>query len=138
MKTYLDCYPCFMRQALSAARRADASTEEQHGILLETMDQLRSLPVDATPPEMAEGIHRLVRAKTNNPDPYLQSKMDATEQALALLPGLMEQVRAASDPLERKRGGDVGPPELWERTFFPVREAAQDAIRQIEARLHPQ
>lgn len=100
MKTYLDCYPCFLRQALSAARRADASAEEQRGILLETMDQLRSLPVDATPPEMAEGIHRLVRAKTNNPDPYRESKREATEQALALLPGLMEQVRKASDPLE--------------------------------------
>ncbi len=50
MKTYLDCYPCFLRQALSAARRAGASAEEQRGILLETMDQLRSLAVDATAP----------------------------------------------------------------------------------------
>ena len=100
MKTYLDCYPCFLRQALSAARRADASTEQQRGILLETMGRLRSLPADATPPEMAVEIHRLVRAKTNNPDPYLQAKREATEQALALLPELMEQARTASDPLE--------------------------------------
>jgi uncharacterized protein with ATP-grasp and redox domains len=100
LKTYLDCYSCFLRQALSAARRAGASAEQQRGILLETMDHLRSLPAEATPPEMAEGIHRLVRAKTNNPDPYLQSKRDATEQALALLPRLMERIRSASDPLE--------------------------------------
>jgi uncharacterized protein with ATP-grasp and redox domains len=100
MNTYLDCYPCFLRQALSAARHAGASAEQQRGILLETMDRLRSFPVDATPPEMAQRIHGLVRATTNISDPYLQSKRDATAQALALLPGLMEQVRTASDPLE--------------------------------------
>jgi uncharacterized protein with ATP-grasp and redox domains len=54
MKTYLDCYPCFLRQALSAARQADASVELQRRILLEIMDQLRALPAQATPPVMAE------------------------------------------------------------------------------------
>jgi len=28
MRTYLDCYPCFLRQALSAARRAGASDDK--------------------------------------------------------------------------------------------------------------
>jgi hypothetical protein len=40
---------------------------------------------------------------------------------------------AASDPLERDRGGDVGPPGR-SNTFFPVREAAQEVIRQLESR----
>jgi uncharacterized protein with ATP-grasp and redox domains len=100
MKTYLDCYPCFLRQALSAARRAGATTDQQKQILLDTMDALRSLTSEATPPVMAEGIHRLVRARTSNPDPYREAKQEATEQALALLPGLMDQVRKAADPLE--------------------------------------
>jgi uncharacterized protein with ATP-grasp and redox domains len=98
MKTYLDCYPCFLRQALSAARRAGASTEQQRGIVLETMDRLKAMPQDATPPEMADGIHRLIRSGTNNPDPYRQAKKDATQQALALLPRLRGRVRAADDP----------------------------------------
>ena len=50
MKTYLNCYPRFLRQALSAARRADASAEQQHEIQLETIDQSRSLPAEATTP----------------------------------------------------------------------------------------
>jgi hypothetical protein len=100
MKTYLDCYPCFLRQALSAARRAGASTEQQRGIVLETMDRLKGMPEAATPPEMADGIHRLVRASTKNPDPYREAKKDATEQALALLPRLRELVRASADPLD--------------------------------------
>jgi len=100
MKTYLDCYPCFLRQALSAARRAGASTDQQRQILLDTMQELRSLPSEATPPVMAEGIHRLVRAHTSNPDPYREAKQEATQQALALIPGLMERVQKAVDPLE--------------------------------------
>jgi damage-control phosphatase, subfamily I len=100
MKTYLDCYPCFLRQALSAARQAHASVELQRQILLETMDQLRALPAHATPPVMAEIIHRTVRRETHTPDPYARSKRDATAQAMTLLPGLRERVRGAPDPLE--------------------------------------
>jgi uncharacterized protein with ATP-grasp and redox domains len=100
MKTYLDCYPCFLRQALSAARRAGASVEQQRRILRETMVELKSLPEDATPPEMAERIHRLVRTKTDNIDPYAQAKNGATKHALALLPRLRDRVRTAEDPLD--------------------------------------
>lgn len=41
MRTYLDCYPCFMMQALSAARRAGGASEDvRHEILLNTMNDL--------------------------------------------------------------------------------------------------
>ena len=60
MKTYLDCYPCFLRQALSAARRADASADQQRQILLKTMEELASLPADTTPLQMAFRIHRVL------------------------------------------------------------------------------
>ena len=100
MKTYLDCYPCFLRQALGAARRAHASVELQRQILLETMDELRGLPAQASPPVMAQRIHRIVRRLAHTPDPYGQSKQDATAQAMTLLPALRERVRTAPDPLE--------------------------------------
>lgn len=100
MQTYLDCYPCFLRQALSAARHAHAPDELQHQILLETMGQLAALPANATPPVMAELIHRMVRHKTHTPDPYRQSKREATAKAMAMLPALREHVRTAADPLD--------------------------------------
>jgi len=34
VKTYLDCCPCFLRQALGAARRAEASVGQQGRIFL--------------------------------------------------------------------------------------------------------
>ena len=100
MKNYLDCYPCFLRQALSASRRAGASDDQQRLILLNTMEELCSLSVDATPPQMAFQIHQLVRQQTNNPDPYRHAKNEATQQALALYPRLKELVDKANDPLE--------------------------------------
>lgn len=100
MKTYLDCYPCFLRQALSAARRADASEAQQRQILLNTMHELSGMPEDATPLQMAHGIHRQVRQLTHNTDPYQQAKAIATQQALALYPKLKESVDRSIDPLE--------------------------------------
>jgi damage-control phosphatase, subfamily I len=100
MHTNLDCYPCFLRQALSAARRAGAAPELQREILLETLEQLRALPPEATPPMMADDIHRLVRTRTANPDPYREAKAEATREALALLPVLREHLDRAADPLD--------------------------------------
>ena len=100
MKTYLDCYPCFLRQALNAARRANASDDQQRQILLKTMDELASLPADATPPQMASRIHRQVRQLTKISDPYRQAKDEATQQALALYPKLKKLVSLSSEPLE--------------------------------------
>ncbi len=100
MKTYLDCYPCFMRQALSAARRAGASDDQQRQILLKTMEQLQNLPADATPPQMAYQIHLMIKQLTKISDPYRQAKEEATQQALAMYPRLKEIVCNATDPLE--------------------------------------
>lgn len=64
MKTYLDCYPCFLRQALSATRRAGDSKELQQEILVNAMEQLKSLPSGTTPPEIAYTVHNSVWQKT--------------------------------------------------------------------------
>jgi len=100
MKTYLDCYPCFLRQALSAARRAGASEELQQEILLNSMEELQSLPSGSTPPEIAYKIHKLVRDKSRMSDPYQLDKEQATQEALDLYPQLKEKVASAIDPLE--------------------------------------
>jgi len=100
VKTNFDCYPCFLRQALSAARRADAADDQQRQILLSVMAELGNLPKDATPPQMAYKIHRQVRELTNNSDPYRQAKKEATQQALVLYPRLKERVHWSSQPLE--------------------------------------
>lgn len=100
MKTYLDCYPCFLRQALSAARRVGASEAVQQIILSKTMTVLQALPARSTPPEIAYKVHQIVRQETATVDPYKLAKDQATDEALALYPVLKKKVATAVDPLE--------------------------------------
>lgn len=100
MQTYLDCYPCFLRQSIEAARKAGASQAQQYQVVLQVMDCLRRIPPGATPPEIGLEIHRLVREITGNPDPYLHVKKEATQRALQMLPKLREIRDGSSHKLE--------------------------------------
>lgn len=100
MRIYLDCYPCFLRQTLEAARRAGADETRQYSILHEVLNELRSFALSSTAPEMAYLIHKIVRRETGNHDPYLKEKEASTRQALALYPGLKDLIANAGDPLE--------------------------------------
>jgi len=100
MKARPDCYPCFLRQALDAARRAGASEEQQRKILQTTMDELSTFPADTMPPQMAQQIHRQVRRLSDNSDPYRPGKLEATQKALDLYPELKRRVAQSPEPLE--------------------------------------
>ena len=99
MKTYLDCLPCMLNQALEAARIATPDTARQREILDRVMGLLMELRLDVTPPEIARKAHRLIREISENPDPYADKKHEYNERALALLPRLRVQVEQADDPL---------------------------------------
>ncbi|HHI68589.1 MAG TPA: DUF89 family protein [Planctomycetes bacterium] len=100
MKIYLDCYPCFLRQALEAGRFAGLNQEAQRTVLLGAMDILRALPRKATPPDIANRIHKAIRRLSGSEDPYKKEKEAWTARALELLPRLEGIVREAPDPLE--------------------------------------
>ena len=100
MRTYLDCYPCFLRQALDAARYAGADDDQQRAILNLVLDTLRSLDPASTPPEIGDAIHRIVRQETGVGDPYARAKEEATRQALALYPRLKTLLVQAPDRIE--------------------------------------
>jgi len=99
VRTYLDCYPCFLRQALSAARRAGADDAAQHAVVRETLALLHDLPTGATPPEIAHTVHGLVRARLGHADPYRDAKESSTRAALEIYPRLTALVAASPDPL---------------------------------------
>jgi uncharacterized protein with ATP-grasp and redox domains len=100
VRTYLDCYPCFLRQALDAARRARADDARQRAVLDRVLKALRQIEPAATPPEIGDRVHRIVRQVVGDGDPYREAKAASTRQALALYPRLKEMVREADDPLE--------------------------------------
>jgi uncharacterized protein with ATP-grasp and redox domains len=100
MHTYLDCYPCFVRQALEAARQLGADERKQKIVLERVLEALRDIDLSSTPPQIGDQVHHLVRQEMGDGDPYRVFKEKATREALALLPRLYEIMEKAGDPLE--------------------------------------
>jgi uncharacterized protein with ATP-grasp and redox domains len=101
MKTYLDCYPCLLRQALEGARLSGADETQQQVVVNRALDALKGVSPSSTPPELADLIYHIVREETGATDLFQKAKEAATRQALALYPRLKALVAEADDPLEQ-------------------------------------
>ncbi len=101
MKIYLDCIPCFLRQALEAARLATDSKVVQEKVMRVIMAKLAEFPLNqGSPPEIGWKVHRLVKEITGNKDPYASLKHRFNQKALALYPKLINLVKNANTPFE--------------------------------------
>ncbi|MBW2020556.1 MAG: DUF89 family protein [Deltaproteobacteria bacterium] len=100
MKTYLDCIPCFFKQALFAARVA-VEDEKKIKQVLDRIGMLVSeIPLNSSPPETGREVYRTVREVTGINDPFASLKAESIKRALGLYPSLKEMVENAGDPLE--------------------------------------
>lgn len=99
MKTYLDCIPCFFKQALDAARLAGADETIQRKVLIGLAKELENFSLDSCPPQMGKFIYNKVREITKEDDPYKKIKEKSNKLALGFYPQLKEKVKAAEDPL---------------------------------------
>ena len=99
MKTYLDCLPCFLSQALRAARIATDDEEKIKQVLDAVGMMLKDIPLESTPPESGRLIYRKVSEITGVLDPYKKIKAESTEKALALYPSLKSLVQESDDRL---------------------------------------
>ena len=99
MRTYLDCIPCFVDQALRAGRIATDDEKKLKRILDEVGMMLRDIPLESTPPETGMLVYEKVREITGEFDPYKGLKIESTEKALALYPSLKRIVEQSNDKL---------------------------------------
>ncbi len=99
MKTYLDCIPCFFKQALEAARIASADEVTQRQILDDVARAIPGFRFEASPPEMARTVYKVVRARTGNNDPYEEIKAESNASALKAYPELRGRIEHSPDPL---------------------------------------
>lgn len=100
MKTYLDCIPCFFKQALFAARAAVDDEETIKGVLDKIGTFISSIPLEQSPPETSRFIYRTVREVTGVDDPFADLKAESISRALGLYPQLRERIGASEDPVE--------------------------------------
>ena len=99
MRIYLDCYPCFLGQALQAGRFATGDEETLKRVLDAAADVIPKIPKDASPPEIGGIIHRIVREMTGDDDPYRAVKAENLAEAKRHYAAMKGHVRAAPDPL---------------------------------------
>jgi len=88
-----------MRQALDAARMATHDPVAQRDVLDRVAKLLPTVPIDATPIDMGQIVHRLVREVTGVADPYARVKKESNDLGLKLYPRLKQRVRISEDPL---------------------------------------
>ncbi len=99
MKTYLECIPCFFRQALEAGTLAGADEETKKRIIDDIAAEIPSFSLSRTPPEMGRVIYGIVKKHTGNSDVYAAIKEKSNKLALNAYPRLKEKVRCGRDPL---------------------------------------
>ncbi|MGD8257148.1 MAG: ARMT1-like domain-containing protein [Desulfobacterales bacterium] len=100
MKTYLDCIPCFFRQALAAARMASADETIHRRVLNSVAFMIPDLALNATPPEIAQQVYQVVYEITGNRDPYHEAKSRANESAMSCYSRMKDTVDYSNDPLQ--------------------------------------
>jgi hypothetical protein len=99
MKTSLDCIPCFVRQALNAAKMVSADLAVHERILREVLLWVGEMTLEEPPPLMGQRIRRRLREMTGVEDPYRAAKDHQNQMAQNLLSELRTKIEAAPDPL---------------------------------------
>jgi uncharacterized protein with ATP-grasp and redox domains len=99
MKTYLDCIPCFMQQALRAGRIATSDELEIKEILDRTGDMIKEISLQATPAETGSMIYKIISEVTGVSDPYKEIKRKNIEEAKSIYNALEDLLRQSEDKL---------------------------------------
>ena len=99
MKTYLDCIPCFYRQALDAARIAGADEIVQKKIIDEFSQLIPNFSLETAPPEMGRVVYGIVGKISGVKDPFKEIKENSNKFALKLYPKLKQEINNSEDRL---------------------------------------
>lgn len=99
MKTYLDCIPCFMNQALKASRLA-TNDEKIHRQMLDFSGKyLATISLEKTPAENGAEIYKHIREATGVYDPYKEIKNRSISEAFDIYPRAKEIINNSENKL---------------------------------------
>lgn len=99
MRTYFECFPCFLEQALRACRFMGLDSEKTRGVINAVAEMIPSVPAESSPPETGRLVYGIISEVSGNPDPYRDIKDKNTEGALKLYPEMKKMVDNAEDRL---------------------------------------
>jgi uncharacterized protein with ATP-grasp and redox domains len=101
MHIFLDCIPCFVRQALDAARLATDDKKIHEQVLRKVLALAKDLDMSQSPPVIGQKIHRLIRELVGTEDPYRDVKMRFNNLALRLYPKMRTHIIESENMLEK-------------------------------------
>ncbi|MBN2024737.1 MAG: DUF89 family protein [Pirellulales bacterium] len=100
MKTFLDCVPCLLHQALHSVRCTTQDERVHETIVRTALESMAAMDFRRPPAAMAQIIHRRIRELTDTSDPYARQKRRLNDAAMSLYPACAARVAGAADPLE--------------------------------------
>jgi len=100
MKIFLDCIPCFVRQALDSAKLATDDEQIHEQVVREVLRLAADLDMSQSPPAIGQKMHRLIRKLVGHNDPYCEIKRRFNNLALKLYSELRKQIVSSGDQLE--------------------------------------
>ena len=99
MKTYLDCIPCFFRQAIEAARMAGFSDRKQKKVVDELGRILPELSLSLSPPEAARIVQKILQKNSKGRDIYARIKQKSNDVGLRIYDKLKKKAACSQDSL---------------------------------------
>lgn len=99
MKNYIECYPCFLKQAVEASKIATTDENIRWKILQEVLKKIPIFSQEETPAIMGKEIHSIVRNISKNTDPYLELKQKYNQLAKELIPFIEKEIENSSNKL---------------------------------------
>ncbi len=99
MKSKLECIPCLLRQSLSAARMVTDDPAVQERVLKSVMRELLDVPLNKSPPSIAQTVYSIVHDITGCDDPYRDLKAKYNGVAMGMYSCLKDIVDESEDRL---------------------------------------
>jgi uncharacterized protein with ATP-grasp and redox domains len=97
MKTYYECLPCFINQALGALKRSGANDNQIKIVMRKVLSELALIDFNTSPPLTASKIHRLIRETVNVKHPYAVEKHKFNNYAMELLSEIKTRITGNSN-----------------------------------------
>lgn len=99
MKTYLECIPCFYKQAIAASHLANLSEDIQEKIAVEISKNIEIFLSNNSPPEIMRIVYDIINKYAKTDDVYKEIKEQNNNLILKLYQKLKQRIRESSNEL---------------------------------------
>lgn len=98
MKTSIECFPCLVRQIVYTARQFFDTPQEQEETARYLLNMLSEEDLRQPPPLIVSDLHREIRNRLDDPDPFAEIKHNSNAMALEWYGELKALISKSPDP----------------------------------------